>query len=428
MSSKKKVDKKTLTMRSTVKTLSIKCYDEQLALGWEHVQDLIKKIPKENHVIAIKHDKDYNLDNIWLPSTEKPHYHIIWRTTQKTPWHVSTVLNTLGIYYRPDIDDTLWRNHGVETIRDFGSMAMYLTHETEQAELDGKTWYPIEELVSNLTLDEIKQVREGYKRLSEQCKKVSIDELSELDELAYQMGYELKDFRLWYKSLPFTIRTNIKMRTIQESYNFGVEDRVELDGEVNRLSVFIHGGNNMGKTHAAKQALKGKKTLKLNGGGTGKFDKLTPTTEAIIIDDYTSPNLLNMADNYMCQAYRRTSNNPYWCGRYFIVTSNLTFRQWLEKCGIETTTGEYDPVTHIEKDSEHFRAMCSRFYICHIEEIDGINRLICTSPSTRGTEEQQLERMDMYIEFRDKFNQSMAEFVPPAKKLDHSKLNDYKIL
>ena len=124
-------------MRSTVSTLSIKCYEEQMVDGWEQTQEAIKSIDKTQcHVLAIKHDRDPQTDDIWKPCLEKPHYHIIVRLLNKRRSKVQTILNTLHIKYRPELDDNLWKNHGVETIRKFANMAMYLTHDTEEAILD----------------------------------------------------------------------------------------------------------------------------------------------------------------------------------------------------------------------------------------------------------------------------------------------------
>ena len=76
-------------------------------------------------------------------------------------------------------------------------------------------------------------------------------------------------------------------------------------------------------------------------------------TRNIIIDDDVCPNLLNMTDNYICRAYKRQSNNPAWTGKYFIVTSNYTFDEWIAMCKL----GE-----------KHYEAAHSRFYICEIRQ------------------------------------------------------------
>lgn len=421
----KSKDKRYLTMRSSVKTLSIKCYNDQIPTGWADVQERIRNIdPSKWQVIAIKHDRDYLGDSFWTPSIEKEHYHIIVRIVSGVT-KVSTILNALGIKYRKGLDDTLWSKHGVETIAKFSHMAAYLTHETEQAQLDGKEVYELTELVSNLTIDEIKQVRDGYVRVTKSTGKVSMEDMSTLDEQAWQIGYDLKDFSSWYQSLPFAVRCNHKMSTVQRRYNLGVHDRAIRREKRIRLCVFIQGKPNTGKTYSTLEALEGKRILSIGGGGTGQFDTLEASTEAIILDDDVCKNLLNMTDNYICQAYRRNNNNPYWCGQYFIVTSNHSFREWVEKCGIKTQV--YNRLTKTYKDTEEYSAIRSRFYICEIQEGTAGRQLLCTQHSTRGELEVQAERYDMYKDFRDKFNKSLSKYNPSPGAIDYSDINDYII-
>ena len=220
------------------------------------------------------------------------------------------VLDGLGIYFRPNDDNWLWAHHGVETVNDFGGYATYLTHETDAAIADGKELYYINELVSNLSEDEIIAIREGYIRVSTGTQKVTSQELVELDDIAYKLGYDLKNFDTWYNSLNFNIRSHSKTKTIRESYNRGVSARINDNSEVLRLCVYIKGEPNTGKTYAAQKALAGNAFYIADGGGSGKFDNLRADHDAIIISDDVCPNLLNMSDNYICRAYKRQNNNP----------------------------------------------------------------------------------------------------------------------
>ncbi|MBR5583955.1 MAG: hypothetical protein IKW21_05455, partial [Lachnospiraceae bacterium] len=229
---KKKVKKnasgnRALVMESSVRTLGIKCYEEQFPKGWADVCALIRKIDKKRYqVIGIKHDKDPDLGDKWGASTEKAHYHIYIRVLGNSSVKVRTLLNLVGCVYRPGLDDSLWDEHGVETLGSFSASAMYATHETPQAILDGKTPYPFEELVSNLTTDELKQVRDGYVRVTDTKTKLTIEELNDLDKEAYKLGYELKDFEEWYHAHPLAVRKQSTVKQFKESYNYGVKVRV----------------------------------------------------------------------------------------------------------------------------------------------------------------------------------------------------------
>lgn len=409
-------NRKVLSPTAKVPSLAIKIYDEQLLYGWDYTCQVIRNTDKnEFHIIAVCHNRDTYCESgsFWKPAYEKWHFHIIFRCVdRKKRIRVSSVLKQLGIHFRPGLDDILWSEHGVETVGNFAEYATYLTHETEKAIRDGKELYEMTELVSNLSIDEIREVRNGYIRLADGTHKVTTSELVELDDTAYKLGYDLKNFSAWYDTLSFTVRSNAKMKTIRESYERGVNARIEENSTVRRLCVFIQGEPNTGKTFASKKALSGNAILTVEGGGTGKFDNLRPDHNAIIISDDVCPNLLNMTDNYVCRAYKRQKNNPAWAGEYFIVTSNLSFEDWLSECKINI-------------HGKHFSAMLSRFYVCEIKaKGDGTNYLALKSASDRGSIEEQTKRADMFMSFQKKFNEIMSDYRPTTNKIDYSLMID----
>mgnify|MGYP000914934866 CR=1 FL=1 len=426
--STKKHRGKCLSIKSSVHSAALKIYDDQLVYGWDYTKNAIKTAFKSSYmqIEGIKHYKDY-LDNsdFWVPSIEKPHYHIIFRLVdRKNRIRIGTVLKALGIEFRKGLDDNLLREHGCETVQDFSAYSLYLTHETEDAILDGKSLYDISDIVSNLTESELEQIREGYVRPSEK-RRLTQAELISLDQEAYNKGYELKDFDDWYNSLGFVVRSNAKMKVIKESYSRGVESRIKEGNSLPRLCIFIQGAPNTGKTYAAAHSVKGD-YLSVGGGGSGKFDNLKPSHNAIIIDDDVCPNLLNMSDNYICKAYRRNKNNPVWAGEYLIITSNLSFDEWASRCGIDMYIQEpayYNNYT--PKYTEHGKALRSRFYICELRQTPtGQNRLACLSASNRGTLKEQFERAYKFVEFQNTFNGIIANYNPQINKVDYSKIEE----
>ena len=390
-----------LHLESKVRSVALKFYCEQMPRGWGYVQNAIRGMdPKVCQVVGIRHYKDiYSDGSFWKTAFEKDHYHVILRYINGKSYRVANILNELGIYFRPGIDDKLWNHHAAESVDNFAGYVTYLTHETPDAIADGKEIYARDELVSNLTAAELDEVREGYVRLSDGKRKVSADELVALDEQAYALGYALADFDEWYGRLPLSVRSNAKMRVIRESYGRGVEQRVSEKSEVLRLCVYIQGEADSGKTFAAKYALRDTRVHVIEGGGSGKFDALTASHDAIIVSDDICPNLLNICDNYVCHVYRRQSNNPAWTGKFFIVTSNVSFNEWLHECGI--------------KRPEHITAMYSRFFICDIRrDVCGGKRLALLSPSTRGKKEERQARAEMFMEFQTKYNASLSAYSP----------------
>lgn len=407
--------KRIYTYDHQVRTLSLKFYDEQMPQGWDFVKQNIRAMDKSKwQVIGICHDRDPVGDDFWEPSTDKLHYHIIVRVPNDKRVRVKQILDALGIVYRPQEDKSLWDNHGVEGCGDFCDMAVYLPHWTRQAELDGKARYELEELVSNLGLEEIKQIIQGYTRVSESSEKVTPAMLAKLDEDAYKLGCELGDFDAWYGALPFNVRSNAKMKTVKESYNRGVDEQLKKIGRVYRLCVFIQSPKNMGKTEAAHIALKrlGVEYLDVCAGGTGKYDELTPSTGAIVVDDAPITHILAMADTRCCKVYRRGSSNRPWMGDYLIVTSNKTFDRWLDDCGV---------------DYDNRDAARSRFYVCCLGQVEGSGRnvLVCMSRAERGSDDF-LQKMDQkYIQFKDLYNESLAEYHRSRTARERVDINGY---
>ena len=412
-----------LSAHAKVRTLAVKCYAEQLPKGEQCLVDNIKATSsKVAQIMAIRHDRDIVTDGIWAVAAVKPHWHIILRLVpDKARIRVLQLMADLGIYFRPGTDDELWENHGVETIGNFGGYALYLTHETEDAVRAGKELYDRADVVSNLSMDEQNQIREGYIRVSERHK-VTPEELIALDKEAYDIGYALQDFGTWYGNQPFSVRSNSKMRVIRESYNRGVQARIEQHEPIDRLCVYIQGEANKGKTFAAVRALldMGKSVLTANGGGSGKFDALRADHDAIVLDDCTCPNLLNMADGYVCTAYRRQSNNPPWTGQYLVVTSNLNFWAWLESCGLRVR--DYTGAL-----TRHGVAMQTRFVVGEIvTDASGVSRLVVhrDGVNLRGNIDRQQRLVAMFAEFKTRYNEIIAQYVPGQGQLDLSGVVD----
>lgn len=394
----------TIGFRSKLRQFAFKIYIEQLPNG---IIDFIKRVQSVEkttyQVIAIIHDRDIKLDvhDLYAEARLKPHIHIIVRCTDsKKRVHVQTVMNMLGIVFRKGIDDALIvRNKGIDTIhKKFAIATTYLTHDTEDA-AKHKEHYELDEYISNLSIEEIQTIRDVYTRLTTSTNKVDKQRMAELDEYAFNIGYELKDFDEWYNTLSFAERCNASMKTVQESYMRGCQKKFDERVPILRKCIFIHGAPNTGKTYATERALAGRKTLHVGGGGTGKFDSLKPSHDAIIVDDDVCPNLLNMSDNYACKAYRRGRNNPIWAGEWLIVTSNLPFREWLFKCGF----------SYKEEDS-HVKAMFSRFFVCKVVGDDSSAELYLLNPSTRGLVEEQKQRMRDFLQFQKVFNDTIQNY------------------
>ena len=410
-------NKSGLVMSSTVPDLNIKIYEEQLPDGLEEFKKRVPTIPKDDFaVLAIVHDRDLVADEIFVESLKKPHIHImilkqgVDANNRKQRRKVSTFLNVLGIEFREGLDEMIWAERGVERIKDVGESVAYLTHETPQAQKDGKEIYERSEIITNLDNDEVQQLREGYERIVGATRRVNIKDQAELADKARLFGYTGSvSWEQFEADLPFVLQKGSTYNLLRKRYSEGVDQRMEERTDILRLCVFIQGEANQGKTYAAKHAFDGQglRVLKVGDGGkTGKFDRLSEDHDVLILDDAIVHDVLGMADNNAVQVYKRGADNPYWCGSYFIITSNFSFEQWAERCGI---------------DSHTMDAAKSRFYICQVgENSDGSKFLHVDSYSTRGTYEEQVVRRDRFIEFRKKFENIINQYRPDGRVVDYS--------
>lgn len=413
----KKDNTKTLNANAKVSTLAVKCYDEQLPNGEQYLIDAIHATSSSDfQIMAIRHDRDLQTDGIWSVAKTKAHWHIIVRCTDsKKRIRVLTILDGLGICFRKDLDDGLWLGHGVETIGNFAGYALYLTHETKEAINDAKELYDRSSVISNMSLEEQDQIRDGYIRISEK-RKITSDELVALDKEAYDLGFALKDFDDWYDSLTFSTRSHAKIKVIKESYQRGLNKAFDEVKEIDRCCIFIRGDANTGKSYTSEHILKDElhlKTLLVRGGGTGKFDNLKASHEAMLIDDDTCPNLLNIADSKICRAYKRNSDNKPWAGKFLVVTSNLSFDEWLESCGLHVWLQQTSSMYGGCILNEHGNAMHSRFFICEMQlNLDGSNRLALIEANPRGCDTRKQRLLDIFLDFQKRFNTSVANYRP----------------
>ncbi len=418
-SGKASKNKSGLVMSSTVSDLNIKIYEEQLVGTIDEFKERVRSIDKtEYSVLAIIHDKDLVADEIFVEAFKKLHIHIMMlkegkdannRTLRRK---VSTFLNVVGVQFREGLDDIIWNEHGVERVQDVGASVAYLTHETPQAQKDGKEIYDRSEIITNLDPDEVQQLREGYERACEATRRVNLKTQAELADKARLFGYTgAISWEQFEADLPFVLQKGSTYTLLRKRYAEGVAQRMEERTDILRLCVFIKGEANQGKTYAAKHAFDGKglRVLKIGDGGkTGKFDKVSEDHDVLILDDAICHDVLGMADNNAVQVYKRGADNPYWCGEYFIITSNLSFEDWAKRCGVDEYT---------------MKAAKSRFYICDIlEQADGRKFLHVPLDciSKRGTPEEQERRRDRFIDFRKDFERIINEYRPDGRVVDYS--------
>lgn len=461
--------KKSMRYDATVKTLNLKFYPEQLLRYYatddeldtyrQKVEDSYNRMLQDDEakpatflegkdldflfarlaeevgsfekafiIMFIIHNRCVVVDptDFFLSAAIKSHCHMVVKRRDNRAFRLNSFLDALHLDFRRKVDNELWR-HGVATCKNFGSCVAYLTHETPKAQAEGKLIYSRDEIVSNCTVSEIDDFREGY-LLTCEHRKLTAQELVKLDRQFYDQGYNMKDFDQLFNAQEFLVRSNSKIRTVTESYNRGILDRLRKDPpKVNRLCLFVQGEPNTGKTYALRETLKqlGLQTYEITGGGSGKFDRLRITDQAILVDDEVCPNLLNMTDSRVTTAYRRQANNPYWAGSVFVVTSNLKFLDWCKESGLtiwEDDVSPTNPWGERKKVNSHGKAMLSRFICCRVvEDAQTHTNQIVMQPwlsNLRGTQEEQDEKASLAKKIIESANEIMKTYQP--KKIIHS--------
>lgn len=423
---------KKFTVKTKFKCIWLKFYAEQVEyyLEEQHNDSEVLEEALNNVVIGLSdkyiidayvHNKDFNKDDIWQPSIEKPHGHLLlWvrKEGHDNTTRVGTLLKELEklahIRYRTEEDETL-----LEMSTKFPNMrkqehikaVVYHTHETCAAKEDDlKVLYPREGRITNLSQEEL----DNFYRIYEQKFNISNARqagllVEDYARQAYEIGTKGEDFNEWFfDNVPVEHYKHKSM--LIDWYERGTDEFLSSDSSnLNiRCCIFINGAPNTGKTYNSKAALKalGVKVFPIEAGGTGKTDELKPSHKGIVLSDTSIKNLLAMADNTFTKIYRRNNSNPLWTGQYFIITYNGTLLEYLS-----------DFYSNVFTNEEQLNAARSRFFECFI---DHANHLVFQSVSTRGDEETIRTRLAMAHAFKQAYDKSADSYVPmktDAKRL-----------
>ena len=437
---------------SQVRTLSLKFYVEQLmpAVERKKYTELLKFANKSNkakqlceqieakycynfwnlitnfsyedyQICGIYHNKDLkeSKNSPFEISAKKGHWHVlIWRGDWRNPtkrFRVSTIIKKLGLAYAPALDSEIWKKHGAEVItQGIANFFTYLTHETEQAILDGKTAYARSEVAKNFSDFIADQMRAYYKK---SIKKASLN-WDLLGDEAYQLGLKLGDYDTWIDTkLTLSQQAQSVAKTVHSKYLKGLAEGVEQIGALTRCSILIYGDGNIGKTYNSFAALKDMnlKTYTVREK-SGKYDGLSAQDQAMVFDDVGVSQALNVFDNRAVILHRRNSGDRPWVGKYAIVTTNATPDQ-----AISSMLGYYvdDPAVMTQTQLSTFNALKSRLYICCIKN----GELFLEKAQHRGDQKSFDAHDEMFVKFKLAFDKHLADYERTAKPV--SKLEQF---
>ena len=361
--------------------------EEEKTRRLEELMKLVREADKNLvEVSAIIHDREEKPvpGSFYLTEPAEPHCHLVMHFKKQI--RLNTALAMFGLYFRPGIDQKLWEN-GVSKfhVNSYGTMILYLTHETDSDSINDKIIYPRDQIVSNLSDSELDAIRAGADT-STNKKNLTQNDFEALSAKAYDAGYKLLDSIDFSKELPLE-RMSARQETVirkryREGYDTRIRELLRHRKYIPRVAIFVEGEKGWGKSQSVINACT-ELNLNLYNASfqkTGRYDGLKADHDVLIFDDDTAEKeIMTVSDSHACQLYKRNSGAAVWCGEYVIVLSNLSFDKWIQKCGIHHT--------------EEFAAAKSRFFICNMSFSDDHHRIHLISENTRsgGADNGQLK-------------------------------------
>ena len=327
--------------------------------------------------MLVKHDRDEVTDGIWEVATAKPHYHLLFKVRDYNKRQKArTVMNRLGIQFDKERDEDLIKGGGLEVPEHFENYAKYLLHDTPQAKKDNKFKYSLSDLVMNIGIDEyINMTAYSHSKVRLSSKEVDEFVRNAIADME-KAGMSFRDWETLYDELPLDVkRSGTDVAILKKKFDFGLRKGIENYGVLPKINIYLKGIANSGKTFASLNVLRrrGRVHEVTSGGGTGKFDTMSPDKSCLLVDDTEVNDPLSLFDFKPAMTYRRGSGNAVCLTTTNIITSNLEFGEWLLDCGIKAETGS-DAWKKDKKDGKwykrvkkvHWDAMTSRFNEVHV--------------------------------------------------------------
>ena len=359
---------------------------------------------------GILHYADTLNDDFFNPSVEKPHVHLLLVFKKRVRFRaLLSLLQQVGFVVR-DEDKTLLECsvhfpdlRKKEHIR----FLVYHTHETDDAQSEGKYQYERSECTTNYTKSELEKIYDEY------FTQLSKNTTNKFDIIlkCRELGSHGRDWLPYFEGLPLSLRVNSKLKQqCEQEYNSGINEFLSTASAtaLNRCCIFIWGAPSAGKTYNSKVAIQNLnlKSHVIDGGGTGKLDELRPYHQAMIVSDSSlGDDVLAVADNTVSRLYRRNSDNCIWMGKYLVVTYNHPLDEYIKR---------FYPLA--DKQAIH-----NRFFVCFAQFDDKLKRFQLRVDEKhaeryglRGTQEDIEEKIYMLRAFVSQYNASSLNYIPKA--------------
>lgn len=388
-------------------------FDRGLFYGILHYKELVTKLFDEENFV-----EEY----------EEPHLHLVFYTTNQ--YRPSTILKDIGVIIKKE-NESLYTHGGFSYLNikqhQVASSVIYLNHNSSPAKNENKILYEISDIVTNDTdIDWYIKYEKEYATYIDGTyvnKYGQIQQLHEDNELfdyldaSFNYGYDLKDFELFINEIPRRYKYKYYDK-LEKYYYQGVDKRYndKMNTDVCRVSIFIQGTYECGKSYASKMALLDmNRKVEIIGAssGTGAEDNVKPT-DCLIYDDRIPKFCLDKADTYMCRTYRRGSHNGIFAGDFFIMNYNSSFEESFKSYYKD----KGDDITEL---SDQAKAVKTRLFIIKIET----GKVKILQRCMRGTPEQIRERNKKFEEFLTYFKKYILQKFEMDKDKPHYIEEDY---
>lgn len=391
-------------------------------------------------VLTIRHDKDTvrDPDDLFEVAIKKPHWHIwVWSRKLGAPvyetgklFRIHTMVcgddkgsRYLGLYYDGKKDAKMWDHRGAERIHNVIACVAYALHVSSSAIAKGKHIYSINELVTNLSMTEVKQMLKLYKGAYNHYKNKLYDEdWNILAETARDRGRALQDFDSWADDhFMISQQANKNFRVVRKYYDRGLQEGLSNAPHIDRLNVFILGEGNLGKSYNSQKALldMGVERIVNAPYGTGKYDGVTADTQAILFDDSRMTQAKTVMEQKPVILHRRNNGDPVWKGQHVIYTSNFAspIDAAADCLGYQPYKDDDGTLKYTDKQMLDINPVIQRAFFCTVElDTDpnsanyGHFHLVLLQRANRGGA-KQIERLNaMFEQFRSAFDKSIYDY------------------
>lgn len=355
---------------------------------------------------AILHNKDVFWDDFFNSHEEFEHIHVVIRGTcydksvNRRAFKVSDILDLLGLKFDENLDRSILDNHAIEVCNNFEQFVKYLTHETRESEVDGKYPYSRDEVITNMSAEEYREIIETVDRLDKRT--IKKDDIIALMKPFRDMGKQMISFEdCLLRTCGEYVRDYIKStptfkKTLIDAYNEGLDVAINERKYIDRICIYIYGKSEIGKTTAVEYLCR---KLGYSGNdiyvvrqGSGKYDGLNANHKILFCDDTSLQDILVVADERAVALHRRGSNDRPWVGNLVICTSNKTPSEFF----------------HEDVSDESTAGRISRFAIVRACE-DG--KLILERPIMRGSRTEKVyEKKKKVLEYLEIMQESTVSY------------------